>query len=111
MTYEHITARRDGPILTLTLNRPDKLNAYTAQMGAELEDAFRAADEDDAVRVVIVTGAGRGFCAGADMSSGSQAFDTTDGKAVMFQGTKARATPGGFVQAIYDCRKPSIAAI
>jgi enoyl-CoA hydratase/carnithine racemase len=111
MTYEHITAETDGPILTLTLNRPDKLNAYTAQMGAELEDAFRRADEDDAVRVVIVTGAGRGFCAGADISSGAGAFDTTGGKAVMFQGTRARATPGGFVQAIYDCRKPSIAAI
>jgi enoyl-CoA hydratase/carnithine racemase len=111
MTYAHITAEMDGPLLILTLNRPDKLNAYTAQMGAELEHAFRSADEDDAVRVVIVTGAGRGFCAGADMSSGEEAFDTTGGGAVMFQGSKARATPGGFVQAIYDCRKPSIAAI
>ena len=111
MTYAHITAEMDGPLLILTLNRPDKLNAYTARMGAELEHAFRRADEDDAVRVIIVTGAGRGFCAGADMSGGAEAFDTTGGGAVMFQGSQARATPGGFVQAIYDCRKPSVAAI
>src|SRR5579862_2268094 len=112
MTYEHITAGMDGPILTLTLNRPDKLNAYTAQMGAELEHAFRRADEDDAVRVIIVTGAGRGFCAGADISGGANAFDTKSGNTAMFSGSRPRASRGaGFVEAIFNCRKPSIAAI
>ena len=123
MSYEHIKYELDGPILTVTLNRPDKLNAYTALMGSELEDAFIRADEDDAVRVIIVTGAGRGFCAGADISGGANAFDTRSGNTAMFQGAKPRSSAssseaighqrsrGGFVQAIFDCRKPSIAAI
>ena len=69
MEYEHIAAAIKDRILTLTLNRPDKLNAYTAQMGAELADAFDRANSDDDIRVIIVTGAGRGFCAGADISA------------------------------------------
>jgi enoyl-CoA hydratase/carnithine racemase len=110
MTYEHITAEIDGPILTITLNRPDKLNAYTALMGSEIEDTFLKADADDDIRVIIVTGAGRGFCAGADISGGADAFDVSKG-AAMFQGARPRASRGGFVEAIYNCRKPSIAAI
>ena len=112
MSYEHILYDVKGRIATVTLNRPDKLNAYTATMGAELEDAFLRADEDDEVRVVIVTGAGRGFCAGADISAGANAFDTKSGSGVMFQGDKPRRSSGaGFIGAIYNCRKPSIAAI
>lgn len=71
MSYSDILYDIDGPILIVTLNRPDKLNAYTAVMGSELSDAFQRADADDAIRVVIVTGAGRGFCAGADISAGA----------------------------------------
>jgi enoyl-CoA hydratase/carnithine racemase len=111
MNYEHIKYELGGSILTVTLNRPDKLNAYTATMGLEIEDAFLRADEDDAVRVIIVTGAGRGFCAGADISGGSSAFDTKSGNTAMFSGSKPRASRGGFVEAIFNCRKPSIAAI
>ena len=111
MSYEHIKYELDGAIATVTLNRPEKLNAYTATMGAELEDAFIRADEDDAVRVIIVTGAGRGFCAGADISGGANAFDTKSGNTAMFAGTRPRSSRGGFVQAIFDCKKPSIAAI
>ncbi|MEQ1463780.1 enoyl-CoA hydratase/isomerase family protein, partial [Salmonella enterica] len=58
-------------------NRPDRLNAYTGVMGSEIEDAFRKADADDAVRAIIVTGAGRAFCAGADVSGGASSFDTS----------------------------------
>ena len=110
MSYEHIKYELDGSILTITLNRPDKLNAYTAIMGQEIEDAFLRADEDDEVRVIIVTGAGRGFCAGADISGGANAFDTKSGGTAMFAGTKARTSRGGFIEAIFNCRKPSIAA-
>jgi enoyl-CoA hydratase/carnithine racemase len=112
MGYQHIVYEVSDAIATITLNRPDKLNAYTAIMGAELEDAFLAADADDAVRVIIVTGAGRGFCAGADISGGANAFDSKSGNAAMFQGDKPRRSDGaGFIGAIYNCRKPSIAAI
>jgi enoyl-CoA hydratase/carnithine racemase len=112
MAYETILYEVDGPVLTITLNRPDKLNAYTAVMGVELAEAFHRADEDDDVRVVIVTGAGRGFCAGADISSGSGAFDTKAPGSVAFAAPgRARQEGGGFVGAIMSCRKPSIAAI
>ena len=128
MSYEHIKYEQDGPIMTVTLNRPDKLNAYTAIMGRELEDAFNRADEDDSVRVIIVTGAGRGFCAGADISGGANAFDTKSGNTAMFgapastseaaandqQRSSSEAVAprrrAGFVEAIFSCRKPSIAA-
>lgn len=103
-----LSSLADG-VLTLTLNRPDQLNAYTATMGRELEAAFRRADADDAVRAVVVTGAGRAFCAGADISGGAEAFSDTER---LFGGAGAGPRHGGgFVQAIFQCRKPSIAAI
>ncbi len=72
MTYETIKYEVAEQILTITLNRPEKLNAFNATMMNELIDAFDKADADDNVRAIIVTGAGRGFCAGADLSSGSR---------------------------------------
>jgi enoyl-CoA hydratase/carnithine racemase len=65
--YERILYEVDDGIATVTLHRPDKLNAYTPEMGEEIVDAFARAREDDAARVVILTGAGRGFCAGVDL--------------------------------------------
>jgi enoyl-CoA hydratase/carnithine racemase len=110
MNTEHISCETDGALLIVTLKRPDKLNAYTGQMGAELTDAFVRADRDDDIRAVIVTGAGRAFCAGADVSGGATSFDTSGS-----HGTGVFAAPksGGsrFVEAIFNCRKPSIAAI
>lgn len=115
MSYSEIRYDVEGPIATITLNRPEKLNAYTAVMGMELASAFETADKDDAVRVIIVTGAGRGFCAGADISAGAGAFDSRGGKTAAFGGASAsdmsnRRPGGGFIGAIMDCRKPSIAA-
>lgn len=69
-----LTEVRDG-ILTITLNRPDRLNAFTPQMMKELIAAFDQADADDAVRAVILTGAGRAYCAGADLGAGGSTFD------------------------------------
>jgi len=73
VTYEQILTEQRGEIVLLTLNRPDRLNAWTPRMSAELGDAIEAADSDPGVGAVVVTGAGRGFCAGADVS---EVFET-----------------------------------
>src|SRR5215469_8085271 len=107
---QHIKCEINGTTLIVTLNRPDKLNAYTGQMGAEITQAFERADRDDNIRAVIVTGAGRAFCAGADVSGGASSFDTSGRHGA---GVFASPNAGGsrFVEAIFNCRKPSIAAI
>jgi enoyl-CoA hydratase/carnithine racemase len=68
MSYEQILYEVDGPIATITLNRPDKLNAWTFRLGFEVRHAAHRADRNPDVRVIIVTGAGKGYCAGADMN-------------------------------------------
>src|SRR5437763_10560472 len=81
MAYEQILHEVVDGVLTITLDRPEKLNAFTPTMMRELIDAFERADADDAVRAVIVTGAGRAFCAGADLGSGGGTFDHSSGPA------------------------------
>ena len=66
MEFETILYDKKDKVLTITLNRPERLNAYTGQMQADLIEAFDKAGKEDDIRVIIVTGAGRGFCAGAD---------------------------------------------
>lgn len=75
MAYEQIKYEIADNILTITLNRPDKMNAFTSIMQRELIDAFDKADADDNVRAIIMTGAGKAFCAGADLSAGGATFD------------------------------------
>ena len=75
MTYETLDYQVEDGVLTLTLNRPDRMNAFNGLMRRELIAAFDAADADDAVRVVIMTGAGRAFCAGADLEKGGDTFN------------------------------------
>jgi len=95
-------------VLTITLNRPERLNAWTDTMGGELIRAFDRADSDDDVRVVIVTGAGRGFCAGADLASGGETFDY---RARGATDEVPRDGGGRFVLRVFECTKPVIAAI
>jgi len=115
MDYTQILCEQDGPVMVITLNRPDKLNAFTGVMGMEIADAFQRADADDSVRAVVMTGAGRAFCAGADVSAGAKSFDTNDPHGAGNFGQRlangGRASGVSFVHAIFNCRKPSIAAI
>ena len=108
MPFEEILYDVDDGVLTITLNRPDRLNAFTNTMMSELLEAFDRADGDDDVHAVIVTGAGRGFCAGADLALGGGTFDWR-GRA------EENAVPrdgGGRVSLrIYESTKPVIAAI
>ena len=104
---EQISVEAADGILTITLNRPERLNAWTAQMGAEMRAALDRADADDDVRAVIVTGAGRGFCAGADLASGGDTFDYTKRE---IQGP-ARDNGGELTLRIFASTKPVIAAI
>ena len=73
MTYDTILVDREDHITTVTLNRPDKLNALNLQMAEELHDALAIEDQDDDTRVIVLTGAGRGFCSGADLTGQSTA--------------------------------------
>ncbi len=108
MDYREILFDVADGIATITLNRPEKLNAFTVRMMHELIDAFGRTDADDAVRVVVVTGAGRAVCAGADVSGGGQTFDDES------QGEREIREfrdGGGLVSLrIFESKKPVIAA-
>jgi len=120
--YEHIKVEVRDRILTLTLNRPDKLNAFTATMMHEMIDLFTKVNDDDDVRAVIVTGEGRAFCAGADLSAGANTFDATKRTdrpernagsvdTVDFSDERVRDGGGRLTLAIFECLKPVIAAV
>jgi enoyl-CoA hydratase/carnithine racemase len=107
-SFEQITTELTERVLTITLNRPERLNAWTAQMGSELTEAFDRADADDEVRAVIVTGAGRGFCAGADLAAGGETFDYRKRERA---GAAPRDNGGQFTLRVFRSTKPVIAAI
>jgi enoyl-CoA hydratase/carnithine racemase len=103
--YETILLAVDGPVATVTLNRPEQLNAYSGRMGLELGHALEACDADDAIRAIIVTGAGRAFCAGADLSGGGFGRGRPAGWAELEAAYGAPHRPG------YELSTPIIAAI
>lgn len=120
MGYETITYDVVEQILTITLNRPEKLNAYTNAMQRELIDAFDRADKDDDIRAIIVTGAGRAFCAGADISAGADSFDIDVHRgsmkrlpngAVDYSDPRLRDGGGRLTLRIFNCVKPVLAAV
>lgn len=110
MEFEQITTDLTEHVLTITLNRPDRLNAWTQTMFEELIEAFDQADADDEVRAVVVTGAGRAFCAGADLERGSETF-TKRGDWDGDPDTIPRDSGGRLTLRIFDMTKPVIAAI
>ncbi len=96
-----LTVEVDAGVAVLTLDRPDRLNAYTAEMGTQLSRAYRDCDDDDDVRAIVITGAGRAFCAGADFSGSASPFDAPD--------DEFSASP--IDPAAFELRKPVIAAV
>ena len=97
----------ENKVMTIVLNRPEVLNAYNLEMHAELLAAFDVADADDDARVVIITGAGRGFCAGMDLGAGGDTFNRTGNQSL----ESHRDGGGELTQRIFKLRKPTIAAI
>ncbi len=113
-----ILIHQTGPVLTIALNRPDRLNAWTGQMQDEVRSAILAAGDDATVRCIVVTGAGRGFCAGADMGGLQQIEPGGDAATAAISGGAGAAPTGplaglypGRFGYLYDCPKPVIAAI
>jgi len=102
MSDEPVTVEIADGVATVTLNRPEKLNAFTGLMGAELGEAYASCDAEDAVRAVVVTGAGRAFCAGADMEPGGDTFAAPTGD----EFSASPVSPPA-----WDVRKPVIAAV
>ena len=111
MGYEQIAYEVDDRILTITLDRPDQLNAFTVTMLHELLDAFDRADADDEVRAIVVTGRGRAFCAGADLSAGPTAFDNRGPTGRVGEAPPPRDGGGIVALRIFNSTKPVIAAI
>lgn len=118
MQFEQISYEVEDRICTVTLNRPDRLNAFTGRMMTELIEAFDRADGDDEVRVVVVTGAGRAFCAGADLEAGGDTFDASARSAGGGEGAPEgeamvthRDGGGRVVLRIFEMTKPVIAAV
>jgi len=122
MTYQTLDYRVANRVLTLTLNRPEQLNAFTVEMADELEHAFNRASEDDSVGAIVVTGAGRAFCAGMDLSVGGNVFGLDENQRPTVEDMHARLddpaihggvrdTGGRVTLAIYNCKKPVIGAI
>jgi enoyl-CoA hydratase/carnithine racemase len=109
MSYSQILYDVEDGVLTITMNRPEKLNAFTGTMMTEMIDAFDRSDADDSIRAVIVTGAGRAFCAGADLAAGGATFDA-DGRADRPKGLN-RDGGGLLTLRIFDSKKPVIAAV
>jgi enoyl-CoA hydratase/carnithine racemase len=122
MKYKTIYYTTQDSILTLTLSRPNHMNAFTTEMSHELIDAFSKASDDDAVGAIVITGAGKAFCAGMDLNSAGNVFGlneslnpTLHDMRERFHETEiedgVRDSGGRVVLAMYDCKKPIIGAI
>ena len=110
MTYEKIQIAKADGLATLTLNSPDRLNAVSRKMIAELKTCWEDLAADGSVRAVLLTGAGRGFCAGADLSGGANTFNA-ENRGPVDPGLDGHRDGGGlFTLRLYDSLKPTIAA-
>lgn len=122
MAYNTLRYEVDDGLLVLTLNRPDMLNAFTVEMANELVDAYTRASRDDAVKAIVVTGEGRAFCAGMDLSVGGNVFGLDESLTPTMKDLRerfedpailngVRDTGGRVALAMYNCLKPIVGAI
>lgn len=122
MAYNTLDYSTNDGILTLTLNRPEQMNAFTVEMANELVAAFNRASDDDSVRAIVVTGAGKAFCAGMDLSKSGNVFGLDETQQPTLQDMNERLddpaihegvrdTGGRVTLSIFNCKKPVIAAI
>jgi enoyl-CoA hydratase/carnithine racemase len=122
MSFNSIRYEVSDQILTITLNRPEQLNAFTVEMAKELIRAFNQASDDDEVSAIVVTGAGKAFCAGMDLSSAGNVFGLNEELQPSLDDMRTRLhdpaieegvrdTGGQLTLAIFECKKPVIAAI
>ncbi|MFT6094379.1 MAG: enoyl-CoA hydratase/carnithine racemase [Pseudohongiellaceae bacterium] len=122
MTFTTLRHEIDKNILTVTLNRPDQLNAFTVDMANELITVFKQANDNDEIRAIVVTGSGKAFCAGMDLSTDGNVFGLDESLQPTLKDMKTRLnekeieegvrdTGGKVVLAIFNCKKPVIAAI
>ena len=110
MTYSEILYDVTDGIATITLHRPERMNAFTGTMMRELVAAFDKSDADDSVRAVVITGEGKGFCAGADLSAGDKTF-VRGGSDVKAKSGVTRDGGGIVSMRMFDSLKPVIVAI
>lgn len=110
MNYEQILCEISDGIATITLNRPQRLNAWTPKMAGEILDALKKIDEDDSAGVSIITGAGRGFCAGMDLSAGGSTFDRSAREDAAEEASGLPSTTD-IIKILLDLKKPVIAAV
>ncbi|MEU1597059.1 crotonase/enoyl-CoA hydratase family protein [Streptomyces sp. NPDC005708] len=110
-SFQHIVVSVADGIATVTLNRPDSLNAFTTVMENELIAAFDRIDADDEIQAVVLTGAGRGFCAGMDLAEGEQTFDQWSGPGQVAASRYRRDGGGRVTLRMFDLKKPIVAAI
>ena len=111
MSYQSILYAVDNGVATVTLNRPDKLNAITPQLFDEMRAALYAADADDAVRVIVITGAGKGFCAGGDVRDGRRARGDDTPEPTPEESGQALANSARMVRMLHESPKVTIAAL
>lgn len=111
MSYGQILFEVSDDVATITLNRPDRLNAWTPKMAGEIMDALKRVDKDDEIKVSIITGAGRGFCAGMDLSAGGGTFASSAQDGSGGERDEVGAATGSIIQSLLDLKKPVIVAV
>ncbi|MBI5115444.1 enoyl-CoA hydratase/isomerase family protein [Candidatus Poribacteria bacterium] len=111
MGYQQILFEVSGPVATITLNRPERLNAFTYVLVGEMLDALQEVDKDDSIRATILTGAGRGFCAGMDLSSGGSTFDPSRQQGKPDGGEQPKTPVDQILTVMLNLKKPVIVAV